>query len=128
MEKIPAQSGVIAREQIALSILCTVVSRPSNDRATLDGGSKTFAGDISPAKVGCAGYAREVGGESVVHSLSEEHGLVRLANRANPRIGDKIAWHPLHVCTTVNLSDELIGVRAGVVESVWPVAARGKRT
>ncbi|MDF3042963.1 MAG: hypothetical protein K0Q71_5669, partial [Thermomicrobiales bacterium] len=27
-----------------------------------------------------------------------------------------------------NLSDEIVGVRDGRVEVVWPVAARGKRT
>ena len=123
-----AQGGVIARDDVALSILCTVVSRPAPDIATIDGGSKTFGGDIFPAKYGLRGYAREVGGESLVESLSEEHGIVRLAAGREAHIGDKIAFHPLHVCTTVNLSDELIGVRDGLVECVWPVAARGKRT
>lgn len=123
-----ANSGVMARDQLALSILCTVVSRPSQARATIDGGSKTFAGDLYPPKYGCEGYAREVGGASVVESLSEEHGIVALADGANPRIGDKIAWHPIHVCTTVNLADELVGIRENRVECVWPIEARGKRT
>jgi 3-hydroxy-D-aspartate aldolase len=34
----------------------------------------------------------------------------------------------VHVCTTVNLADELIGVRDGRVEQIWPILARGKRT
>jgi D-serine deaminase-like pyridoxal phosphate-dependent protein len=34
----------------------------------------------------------------------------------------------VHVCTTVNLSDELYAVRGDRVEAVWPVAARGLRT
>jgi D-serine deaminase-like pyridoxal phosphate-dependent protein len=45
-----------------------------------------------------------------------------------PEVGERIAFFPNHVCTTVNLSDEVVGVRNGVVEVVWPVAARGKRT
>jgi D-serine deaminase-like pyridoxal phosphate-dependent protein len=43
-------------------------------------------------------------------------------------VGERIAFHPAHVCTTVNLSNELFAVRDGRVEAVWPVAARGRRT
>jgi D-serine deaminase-like pyridoxal phosphate-dependent protein len=32
---------------------------------------------------------------------------------------------PGHCDPTLNLYDELVGVRGGVVECVWPVAARG---
>jgi D-serine deaminase-like pyridoxal phosphate-dependent protein len=66
--------------------------------------------------------------EAYVESMSEEHGVVRLAEGAEPQIGDKIAFHPIHVCTTVNLSDELIGIRRGKVECVYSILARGKRT
>ena len=34
----------------------------------------------------------------------------------------------MHACTCVNLSDELIGIRDGRVERVFPILARGKRT
>ena len=50
--------GAVAEEEIALSILCTVVSRPTPERATIDGGSKTFAGDVAP------GMGASVGGAS----------------------------------------------------------------
>ena len=53
---------------------------------------------------------------------------MRLAAGADPQIGDRIMLHPIHVCTVVNLSDEMIGVRDGQVETVWPVLARGQRT
>ncbi|MGZ4481815.1 MAG: hypothetical protein ACXVY5_06380 [Gaiellales bacterium] len=43
-------------------------------------------------------------------------------------MGERLRLHPAHVCTCVNLSDELFGVRGGTVETVWPVAARGRRT
>jgi D-serine deaminase-like pyridoxal phosphate-dependent protein len=122
-----AACGAMAYDEVALSILCTVVSRPAADRATLDGGSKTFSGDIVPARLNLPGYARSLDGRIVVESLSEEHGVARLADGADPRIGDKIAFHPIHVCTTVNLSDELIGVRGGRVERIFPVLARGMR-
>jgi D-serine deaminase-like pyridoxal phosphate-dependent protein len=39
-----------------------------------------------------------------------------------------VALVPAHVCTCVNLSDELVCHRGGEVQAVWPVVARGKRT
>lgn len=123
-----AALGVSCYDEIALSVLCTVVSRPRPDRATVDGGSKTFCGDILPAHLGLDGYGRAVGEEAYVESMSEEHGVVRLGPGVNWRVGEKVAFYPIHVCTTVNLADELVGIRAGRVETVWSVAARGRRT
>jgi len=123
-----AHAGVMAYDDIALSILCTVVSRPAPNRATVDGGSKTFSGDIYPSLLGLKGYARSVNGDAYVTSLSEEHGVVHLNQQDSGNIGDKMAFYPLHVCTTVNLSDELVGLRKGRVEKIWPILARGKRT
>jgi D-serine deaminase-like pyridoxal phosphate-dependent protein len=123
-----AERGDMAYDDLALSILCTVVSRPAAGKATVDGGSKTFCGDSVPDGKLLRGYARAVGMEAYVERMSEEHGVVRLEGGADPRIGDRIAFHPIHVCTTVNLADELIGVRGGRVEQVWPILARGKRT
>lgn len=120
--------GHVSDEEVALSILCTVVSRPASDKATVDGGSKTFSGDSIPAKYNLPGYARAVGMGAYVESMSEEHGVVRLGAGVDPQIGDRIAFHPLHVCPTVNLSDELIGVRNGRVEEAFPILARGKRS
>jgi len=33
---------------------------------------------------------------------------------------------PNHCCVVTNMVDEVYGVRAGAVEVVWPVAARGR--
>ncbi len=66
--------------------------------------------------------------DAYVESMSEEHGVVRLGAGVDPQIGDRIALHPLHVCPTVNLSDELIGERNSRVEQVFPILARGKRS
>ncbi|MCL4507027.1 MAG: alanine racemase [Chloroflexi bacterium] len=123
-----AEIGAIRYEDIALSILCTVVSRPAGNKATVDGGSKTFCGDSNPARLNLKGYARAVGQDAYVVSMSEEHGVVELGPDVSYSIGDKVAFYPIHVCTTVNLADELIGVRNGRVATVWPILARGKRT
>ena len=103
-------------------------SRPAPDIATIDGGSKTFGGDVVPARLGLRGYARAVGLDAYLESMTEEHGVVRLAPGCNRRIGERIAFHPIHVCPTVNLSDTLIGVDGGRVAEIFPVLARGART
>jgi D-serine deaminase-like pyridoxal phosphate-dependent protein len=123
-----AEAGNTSYDEVALSILCTVVSRPAPDKATVDGGSKTFSGDIPPERLKLRGYARAADLDMYIESMSEEHGVARLGPGAEVQIGDRIAFYPIHVCPTVNLSDELIGVRNGVVERVWPILARGKRT
>jgi D-serine deaminase-like pyridoxal phosphate-dependent protein len=121
--------GAVAEDEIALTVLCTVVSRPLPDRATIDGGSKTFSGDV-PAGVipGLPGYARAVELDAVIEAMNEEHGMLRVAPGAVPAVGDRLRLIPNHVCTAVNLSDELVGIRDGRVVAVWPIAARGKRT
>jgi D-serine deaminase-like pyridoxal phosphate-dependent protein len=121
--------GAITDREIALSVLCTVVSRPTPERATVDGGSKTFAGDVPASMVpGLQGYGRVVGAEGYLDGMTEEHGIVRLGPGRTPHIGDRLRVIPNHVCTTVNLADEVVGIRNGQIETVWPVVARGKRT
>ena len=123
-----AERGAIEYDDVALAVLCTVVSRPAEDKATVDGGSKTFCGDAIPGRLNLRGYARAVGMDAYVESMSEEHGVARLGAGANPSVGDRLMFHPIHVCTAVNLEDELIVVRDGRVEEVFRIAARGKRT
>ena len=124
-----AELGIIRYDQIALSILCTVVSRPLPGRATVDAGSKTFSGDSYPARRKLVrGFGRAVVIDAYLEALTEEHGIVHLGNVVDPQIGDKVTFFPMHVCTAVNLAEELVGVRDGRVELVWQVLARGKRT
>jgi len=120
--------GAATRDELSLSVLCTVVSRQGG-RATIDGGSKSFGGD---ARVSSAGsetsiFARAVDRDATVGRLSEEHGMI-VEGAETLELGERVSWHPAHACTCVNLADELIGVRAGVVEEVWAIEARGKRT
>ena len=45
---------------------------------------------------------------------------------AAPKIGERVAIVPNHVCVVTNLTDRIHAVRQGQVEMVYPVAARGK--
>ena len=126
---IMAGVGAIARDDISLTILSTVQSRPHAGRATMDGGMKTFMGEAFPSPpTFLKGFGEAVDLPIHLEGLTEEHGLAALPPHIQPEVGERIAFFPNHVCTTVNLSDEVVGVRNGVVEVVWPVAARGKRT
>jgi D-serine deaminase-like pyridoxal phosphate-dependent protein len=125
-----AQLGAVNKEDIALSILTTVVSKPSKGLITVDGGSKTFQGDLPADKVdvGLNGYAAlKYSSMDFLLRMSEEHGVVQVENDHLFKIGDRVEIIPNHVCPTVNLSNYIIGVRDGNVEVVWEVAARGKR-
>ena len=58
---------------------------------------------------------------------SEEHGHVDVsACDQKPAIGERVQVLPVHPCPCVNLHDELVAVRGGNVEAVWPILARGK--
>jgi D-serine deaminase-like pyridoxal phosphate-dependent protein len=123
-----AEFGAVDYENVALSILCTVISLSRSGQVTIDGGSKTFCGDVVPSKLNLKGYAKAVHHDAYLESMSEEHGVVKLGEGVKLEVGDRLAFYPIHVCTTVNLSNELVGIRNGQVEKVWQVLARGKRT
>jgi D-serine deaminase-like pyridoxal phosphate-dependent protein len=56
---------------------------------------------------------------------SDEHGVLETAQANHPALGDSLLLVPGHCDPTVNLYDELICIRGGKVEAVWPIAARG---
>jgi D-serine deaminase-like pyridoxal phosphate-dependent protein len=56
---------------------------------------------------------------------SDEHGVLAMDAQSKLDLGDVLWLVPGHCDPTVNLYDELIGVREGRVESIWPISARG---
>jgi D-serine deaminase-like pyridoxal phosphate-dependent protein len=121
-------AGSCTEADCALTVLATVVSRPSPDRVILDAGSKCLSSDFYRTTDRVAGYGYLKGsGGTLVARLSEEHGVV-LTPGGEPRmaIGDRVEIIPNHACAALNLFDTLVGVRGGDVEAVWPVLARGK--
>lgn len=114
--------GLNAWDQCAQRVVCTVVSRPTPNRAIIDGGSKTFTNDGGAP----FGYIVEYP-EANFYLQSEEHGHIDLSACARkPEIGEVVTIIPNHACGCTNLHDQVYGVRNGLVEVVWDVAARGQ--
>ena len=123
-DKMMVHSGVATCDDCALRIRMTVVSRPTDDRAILDGGSKTLSSDQYYVKD--FGHILEFP-EARIAALSEEHAIVDLsASKERPDVGQVVNVIPNHCCSATNMHDEVFGIRNGAVEVVWPVAARGK--
>ena len=124
-----ASIGGCGIKDCAASVMVTVISRPSLTRAIIDAGTKTLVGDYSsrdfPSLV--EGYGLIKSKEGVIlNGLSEEHGELLLDPDCDIKVGDKLEIIPNHICPVVNMFDEIIGVRDGYIETVWPILARGK--
>jgi D-serine deaminase-like pyridoxal phosphate-dependent protein len=128
-DRMQARLGACSLEECAATVTVTVVSRPSEDLVIVDGGSKTFATDVPPDKepLNLKGFGHVVGHpDATLERLTEEHGMLRVTGEHDIRIGDTISIVPNHVCSTVNLHDEVFFVdESGVAERV-EVVARGK--
>src|SRR5689334_13554663 len=117
-------AGAATWDDCAMTVRCTVVSNPTETRAVFDAGSKVMTYEQYYAK----GYGRVVEyPDAEVTGFSEEHGILDLSKCAKkPKIGETISVIPNHCCVVTNMMDEVYAARKGVVEAVYPVAARGK--
>ncbi|ANN69295.1 alanine racemase [Bordetella bronchialis] len=103
----------------SLFLLSTVMSTPSADRIVLDAGLKS-----TTIECGLPRLYRQPGLSYV--AANDEHGVVRVAaGTATPALGSKLLLVPSHCDPTMNLHDTLVALRGGVVEGIWPIAARG---
>ena len=122
------KGGTHSVEQCAGRVLMTVVSRPGEDRAILDGGSKSLSGATYREEDGSSsmGYIVEYP-DARIAGASEEHGHVDLSVcERKPEIGERVQVLPVHPCPCFNEHDEIVAVRRGEVEAIWPVDARGR--
>lgn len=111
--------GTCGFDDVALTAVSTVVSRRRN-RIVLDAGSKVIGAD-RPAWA--SGFGRLLDHpDARITALSEHHAVVDFpSGAALPEVGEVLRVIPNHVCTAVNLADEL-HLDDG---QVWSVAARG---
>jgi D-threonine aldolase len=103
-----------------LTILASVISRPTDDRVVVDVGWKSASCDSgTPALRDAGDLSFEFAGD--------EHGILRRAGGPVAlKSGERIELVPSHCDTTVNLYDTFVVHRSGKLETVWPIVGRGK--
>ena len=126
MDGAQVTAGTATSDDVALWVVCTVVSLSDSGRVTVDGGSKTFSAN-GPAIDGA--YAISKDGRVRLERLTEEHGVGRVVDDSvRVSVGERLTFMPSYASSVVGLADNLIVVNNGVAEEVWPVSARGAST
>jgi len=110
---------VCTADQIAAKMYATVVSCPTETYAVIDGGSKTFPTDFP-------GYGIVEGREDLrLARLSEEHGMIVAdSGTTGLSVGEKLCLVPSHVCTAVNMQNQVYLLEHGELRR-QKVDARG---
>jgi D-serine deaminase-like pyridoxal phosphate-dependent protein len=105
----------------ALTVLTTVQSRPTADRAVVDCGAKgiDLVGGVPEVRgaLGLGVRAYRMGGD--------EHGILDLNSTSDLPVGSVLELVSSHCDPTVNLHDYFVCHRNGMVEAVHPIAGRG---
>jgi D-serine deaminase-like pyridoxal phosphate-dependent protein len=126
-DRTTAEVGACAWEDCALTVLATVVSTAVKGQAVIDAGTKALGREPMRGS-GADGFGVLLDHPEVfVRTMSEEHGILDLGRTDwKPRVGEQVRVIPNHVCIVVHLNDTIVGVRHDIVETSWPVAARGR--
>lgn len=122
-DRMQEAAGACGFDDCALTVLATVVSRPTPQRAIIDAGSKALTSDLG----GMTGYGvvRELG-FATVYGVNEEHGYLDVTPApVQPKVGDLIRIIPNHVCPVSNLYDKVVLVEGEKVIGAVRVDARG---
>ncbi len=95
-DRMQVAAGAARPEDCALTVLATVVSTPTGDRAMIDAGSKALTSDL----LGMEGYGEVASLNGArVYNMSEEHGFLDVSRlNDKPRVGDLVRITPNHVC------------------------------
>jgi len=107
------EKGVCTINNVAATVLCQIVDiNPERKELVIHGGAIHFSKeliDINGNKV-FGKVVKHIGREKsdieeYIYSLSQEHGIIKLANTdvSNFKIGDLLEIIPVHSCLTANL-------------------------
>jgi len=104
----------------ALTILTTVISRPTPTRIVCDAGWKSMGQHPALPEPLDVGDVKSL-------TLSAEHATIqRTAPRPIPGVGDYVEFVAGYADSTVFLHDHIYGFRNGRLEVIWPILGRGK--
>ena len=104
----------------ALFVRSAVLSRTQAHRAVIDAGLKASSIDSGMPVVWQRPELRYV-------KAADDHGVLEVSagGQASLVLGEAVMLVPGHCDPTVNLYDEIVCIRGGHVEALWPIAARG---
>ena len=104
----------------ALSMLVTVVSRPTPERVIIDAGRKSIdPSNVAPELIGVENV------QSI--SLSAEHGTASLSEPNNDiEVGDRLRLNIGYSDQAVHLHENIFVVDADQITAIWPTYARGR--
>jgi D-serine deaminase-like pyridoxal phosphate-dependent protein len=116
--------GVASVNECALTVLSTVISRPSADRMVFDAGSKALSGDRMTDRT--QGFGIVSGNPEIqLARLFEEHVIGHLRTASALEVGRRVRIIPNHACTAANLHSAALVVEDDTVIATWPIVARG---
>ena len=117
------EKQVCSDDKVALTVLATVVSTPTKNRAIIDAGSKVLTTDL----FGMKGHGRIVNFPDLrIVQLTEEHGTIVSDQNTNLEIGQKILIIPNHACVVTNMLDEVTVITAERNIGNMKIIGRGK--
>ena len=117
------EKEICSEDQVALTVLATVVSTPTKTRAIIDAGSKVLTTDL----FGMKDHGRIVNFPDLrIVQLTEEHGTIVSDQNTNLEIGQKILIIPNHACVVTNMLDEVTVITAEKIVGNMKVIGRGK--
>jgi len=118
--------GACTLDDCAVRVITTVVSTCVPGQVIVDAGSKVFSSDLLSAGPK-RGYGKimEIEG-ATLSKLNEEHGFIEADDYSAFTVGQVLSVVPNHVCTCINMHDEIYVARRGEIIDIWKIAARGK--
>ncbi len=106
----------------AAVLLARVISKPGQNRITLDLGHKSVAAENPHPRV----RFEELPDAKVIMQ-SEEHLVLEVEQPERFLIGQALHGIPLHVCPTVALHGEAVVIAGEKVAERWPIPARNRK-
>jgi D-serine deaminase-like pyridoxal phosphate-dependent protein len=117
--------GLCSFDDCAVRVVTTVISTAVPGQVIVDAGSKTLSSDLCSAGAK-SGHGKLMERRATLKKLNEEHGYVTAEDLSAFWVGQVYTVIPNHVCTCINMHDEVLLTRKGEIVGSWKVDARGK--
>lgn len=106
----------------AAAVVTRVISRPTENRVTLDLGNKAVAAD--PPKGHRVYFPELPDAAQVIHN--EEHLVLETSDAPRFQPGDVLLGIPTHICPTSALHQSVTVIEDGQIAGAWEVTARNR--